>query len=212
MQTHSFIKCKCDVVLEEREFLSHFGSCSSFKKDFKSFDQKFGEILREYSEPKENLLIVKVLLNQYKNMIDNKIKQLGIQVFPNNYNPNNGVHNQQQEPFNPNVNYNNNMNNNLNSNNSNSINYNNNINNNNNSFNNNNNQRVKSNMNQSQINNYNNNNNNNNSNNFINNQSKNNNYDINGYDDYKNDNNSNNSNPVKIDIGNFLGRNKEGNY
>jgi len=211
MQTHSFIKCKCDVVLEEREFLSHFGSCSSFKKDFKSFDQKFGEILREYSEPKENLLIVKVLLNQYKNMIDNKIKQLGIQVFPNNYNPNNGVHNQQQEPFNPNVNYNNNMNNNLS--NSNSINYNNNNINNNNSFNNNNNQRVISNMNQSQsCNNYNNNNSKNNSNNSINDQSKNNNYDINGYDDYKNNNNSNNSNPVKIDIGNFLGRNKEGNY
>jgi hypothetical protein len=84
MSVASFIKCKCDEIFDDRDFLGHFPSCQQFKRDFKNFDQKFAEILREYSDPKENLLIVRVLLNQYKNMIDNRIKQLNIVV----HNPN----------------------------------------------------------------------------------------------------------------------------
>ncbi len=92
----TYIKCKCEEVFEERDFTKHFPTCGHFKNHFKTFDTKFGEILREYSEPKENLLIVRVLLSQYNTMIENKIKQMGINVAPNN------VSNQMKQPGFPN--------------------------------------------------------------------------------------------------------------
>ncbi len=88
----NYIKCKCEEVFEERDFTKHFPACVHFKNHFKTFDTKFGEILREFSEPKENLLIVRVLLSQYNTMIENKIKQMGINVGPSN------VNNQMKQP------------------------------------------------------------------------------------------------------------------
>jgi len=68
------IKCKCNVILSEEEFIKHFGKCEDFRKNFKNFDASFGELLKQYSEPKENLLIIRVLLKQYVLLLDRKIR------------------------------------------------------------------------------------------------------------------------------------------
>jgi hypothetical protein len=72
----SKIKCKCNDVFEEKDFPSHFGSCSNFKQYFKQFDFQFGDILKKYTEDdKENLFILRILLQQYTRIIEKKIKQ-----------------------------------------------------------------------------------------------------------------------------------------
>lgn len=68
------IKCKCNNSYPESEFTSHFSSCLSFKNYFKDFDIEFGNILKKYSEEKQNLFIIRILLKQYTNVIEKKIK------------------------------------------------------------------------------------------------------------------------------------------
>ena len=67
--------CECGEEFNEDDFAKHFGTCTEFKMQFKDFDQKFGELLKAYSEPKERLRIVKFLLKQYINVIEQKLKQ-----------------------------------------------------------------------------------------------------------------------------------------
>jgi hypothetical protein len=62
-------------MMPEEEFTRHFQRCDEFRKTFKNFDGKFGELLKEFSEPKENLLIIRVLLKQYIGVLDRKIIQ-----------------------------------------------------------------------------------------------------------------------------------------
>ena len=69
------LKCACGQQFLEEEFGKHYTGCQPFKHLFKEFDTKFGELLKAYSEPKENLLIVKFLLKQYINVIDKKLKK-----------------------------------------------------------------------------------------------------------------------------------------
>lgn len=72
----SKIKCKCNETFEEKDFLGHFGSCSGFKVYFKQFDIQFGDILKKYTEDdKENLFILRILLQQYTRILEKKIKQ-----------------------------------------------------------------------------------------------------------------------------------------
>jgi hypothetical protein len=70
----SNIKCKCNNYFNEDEFIAHFPSCPNFKIFFKDFDVKFGEILKTYSEEKENLFILRILLKQYTRVLEKKIK------------------------------------------------------------------------------------------------------------------------------------------
>ena len=67
--------CECGEKFNEDDFAKHFGTCIEFKMQFKDFDQKFGELLKAYSEPKERLRIVKFLLKQYISVIEQKLKQ-----------------------------------------------------------------------------------------------------------------------------------------
>ena len=67
--------CECGEEFNEDDFAKHFGTCNDFKMQFKEFDQKFGELLKAYSEPKERLIIVKFLLKQYISVIEQKLKQ-----------------------------------------------------------------------------------------------------------------------------------------
>lgn len=71
----SFIKCKCSTMLSEEEFTKHFSRCDDFRKTFKNFDAQFGELLKQYSDPKDNLLIIRVLLKQYINVVESKIRK-----------------------------------------------------------------------------------------------------------------------------------------
>ena len=79
-----YIKCKCNTVFIDTEFTSHFPRCNEFKLCFREFDTEFGKLLKTYSEPKENLLIIRVLLEQYKNVLDSKIKSAGLNFAPRN--------------------------------------------------------------------------------------------------------------------------------
>ena len=69
------ITCICSQQFLEEEFARHYSTCQAFKQQFREFDSKFGELLKQYSEPKEKLLIVKFLLKQYINVIDKKLKK-----------------------------------------------------------------------------------------------------------------------------------------
>lgn len=70
------VKCKCNQTFPEKEFSLHFHKCSEFKTFFKEFDSDFGKLLKHYSQPQENLLIIRVLLDQYKCVIENKIRNM----------------------------------------------------------------------------------------------------------------------------------------
>ena len=69
------LTCVCGQQFSEDEFARHYSSCQLFKQQFREFDSKFGELLKQNSEPKEKLLIVKFLLKQYINVIDKKLKK-----------------------------------------------------------------------------------------------------------------------------------------
>lgn len=68
------IRCKCDEIMSETEFQKHFKKCDSFKKTFKKFDETFSALLKTFSEPKDNLLIIRFLLKQYISVLTKKIK------------------------------------------------------------------------------------------------------------------------------------------
>jgi hypothetical protein len=67
------VRCKCTNIFTEEDFTRHFGKCEEFRKYFKNFDATFGELLKQHSEPKENLLIIRVLLKQYVTLLEKKI-------------------------------------------------------------------------------------------------------------------------------------------
>jgi hypothetical protein len=71
----SHIKCKCLTLFSDEQFIRHFPSCKDFRQSFKNFDQQFGELLKQYSEPKENLLIIRILLKQYTGVVETKIRK-----------------------------------------------------------------------------------------------------------------------------------------
>ena len=70
------VKCKCNQFFREEEFAQHFGRCEEFRRHFRNFDAQFGEMLKQNSEPKENLLIIRVLLKQYVSLLERKIKNM----------------------------------------------------------------------------------------------------------------------------------------
>jgi hypothetical protein len=69
------VKCKCGIFFSEEMFNKHFPHCQEFRKVFKNFDMQFGELLKQFSEPKDNLLIMRVLLKQYLAVLENKIRK-----------------------------------------------------------------------------------------------------------------------------------------
>lgn len=74
MNLEKEIRCKCGVVMPEEEFSSHFKKCTDFKKGFRKFDESFSNLLKTFSEPKDNLLILRFLLRQYIVVLTKKIK------------------------------------------------------------------------------------------------------------------------------------------
>lgn len=70
----SEIKCKCGQLFKEADFEKHFSRCEGFKNYFKEFDSKFGDLLKRFSEEKENLFIIRILLKQYVGVLERKIK------------------------------------------------------------------------------------------------------------------------------------------
>ena len=99
------IKCKCGRSMSEEEFYRHFQNCQDFKTTFRQFDSQFGQLLQNYSDPKENLVIIRLLLKQYINVLEKKIsnylKSKGISepLYSNNSMPNHPPMN----PIQPNI-------------------------------------------------------------------------------------------------------------
>ena len=54
--------------------ISYFVFFILFSYLIKHFDKKFDELLKRYSEPKDNLFIIKFLLSQYIIVLDKKIE------------------------------------------------------------------------------------------------------------------------------------------
>ena len=77
-------KCICKNKFKESEFKSHFTKCIQFKEYFGDFDYKLSELIKIYSEPKDNLFLINYLLKLYVFVVEKKIKE----SFPN-YNLNN---------------------------------------------------------------------------------------------------------------------------
>lgn len=128
------INCKCNQDFTESDFIKHYGICSEFKSYFKQFDNKFGELLKNYSEEPKNMFIIRILLNQYICIVEKKLKQKFNVTFNNNideiHNLNNKI-NSLNNNINPEADINNNNlnivnnNENIENNNSNNFDYNN---------------------------------------------------------------------------------------
>ena len=70
------IICECNHSFTQEEFSKHFEECEDLNKCFNEFDSKFSSLLKQYSKPKERLLILYFLLKQYTKKIEGKLLKL----------------------------------------------------------------------------------------------------------------------------------------
>ena len=68
------IKCVCGTIYEISDFKNHFTQCPKFKECFTDFDDQLSKFIKSYSQPKEQLLIIKYVLNLYIKILDKKIQ------------------------------------------------------------------------------------------------------------------------------------------
>ena len=68
------IKCICGVIFDISDFKKHFTECEKFNECFGDFDNQLSKFIKSYSQPKEQLLIIKFLFKQYIKILDKKIK------------------------------------------------------------------------------------------------------------------------------------------
>ena len=68
------IKCVCGTIYENNDFSHHIGKCEQFKEVFSDFDSKVSKYIKRYSNPKEQLMIIKFILERYVNILDRKIR------------------------------------------------------------------------------------------------------------------------------------------
>lgn len=68
------LKCICGKETVESEFKDHFKKCREFKDYFTYFDSKLSIYIKSLSEKKENLLLVRYILNLYVDKIESKLK------------------------------------------------------------------------------------------------------------------------------------------
>ena len=70
------ILCKCGKRFYEFELENHYNCCKELKNYFLFFDKETVKLLKENTQEKENLCLIKFLLQQYNNIIDEKIQSL----------------------------------------------------------------------------------------------------------------------------------------
>ena len=68
------IKCVCGIIFEISDFKKHFTECQKFKECFSDFDSQLSKFIKSNSKPKEQLLIIKFVFEQYIKILDKKIK------------------------------------------------------------------------------------------------------------------------------------------
>ena len=69
------IKCTCGTIYETKDFEKHLMECPEFKECFKSFNDTVKKLINSYFNPKEQLLLMKFLFNQYIKKLDKKIEK-----------------------------------------------------------------------------------------------------------------------------------------
>ncbi len=72
----NMIKCKCGKNFNSFELEQHFKNCKDLKNYFLYFDKETNKLIKNYSQQKENLLLIKFLFEQYNLLIDEKIKNI----------------------------------------------------------------------------------------------------------------------------------------
>jgi hypothetical protein len=68
------IKCVCGVILEDNDFSIHIKKCELFRETFSDFDNQISKLIKSYSKPREQLAIIKFILQKYVNILDKKIR------------------------------------------------------------------------------------------------------------------------------------------
>ena len=74
------IKCVCGIIFETSDFKKHFTECQKFKESFGEFDEQLSKFIKSYSQPKEQLLIIKFVFELYIKILDKKIKGHFIEI------------------------------------------------------------------------------------------------------------------------------------
>jgi len=68
------IICLCGNIYEINDFQEHYKNCNEFKDGFESFDNTLSKLIKNCSEPKEQLLLIRSVFLQYIKRLDRKIK------------------------------------------------------------------------------------------------------------------------------------------
>ena len=68
------IKCVCGIIYDNNDFEQHIKDCDKFKEAFGEFDNKISQLIKDHSNPKKKLLIIKFILNRYIDILDRKIR------------------------------------------------------------------------------------------------------------------------------------------
>ena len=58
------IKCSCGIIYKLNEFINHFENCDLFYNEFKDFDFKIIQLLKQFINSKNSLIIIIFLLNR----------------------------------------------------------------------------------------------------------------------------------------------------
>ena len=68
------IKCVCGTIYEDNDFSNHIKKCEIFREAFSDFDNQISKLIKSYSHPKEQLVIIKFILQKYVKILDKKIR------------------------------------------------------------------------------------------------------------------------------------------
>ena len=75
MNEDDSIKCVCGKKYELDNFINHFNKCELFYIQYKDFDFKIVQLLKQFITSRESLIIIIFLLNRFIESLKNKLKK-----------------------------------------------------------------------------------------------------------------------------------------
>ena len=88
-------KCICNSYFEASEFKKHFSNCKKFCEEYKDFDKKISELIKEYFKSEETLFhlefLMKIYLKKIKDELGKFSKVIQEQKYENNIIINNNI-------------------------------------------------------------------------------------------------------------------------
>ena len=76
MNETNSIKCECNITYKLNEFINHYQKCTKFYNKFKDFDFKIVQLLKEFINSRESLIIIIFLLKRFLKVLKNKLESL----------------------------------------------------------------------------------------------------------------------------------------